>query len=170
VVRLDDVGLAETCFLDALRALRAAYPDQTFWTERDVVYWMQLRIRATAPDGFLVFNDWGLLPGPRRARSADLVIVRNGTVLLAVEFKFEPCKSRADIQAKKLPVIGWSSVADDIRKIEEYVTTGAAPVGWSVCIDEGGRYRAQPRHPGSTMEDWETSYNTHVTLTRYPAE
>jgi hypothetical protein len=162
------VDRAEACFLRALADLRDGYRDHIFWVERDVVCWMQSRIRATAPDGFRVFNDYGLLPGRRRARSADLVILDGHRVLLAAEFKFEPCKARTDIQAKKLPVISWVDVDKDIARIEEFVTTGTTPVAWSVCIDEGGRYRTQTRHPGSRMEDWHTGYGTHVTLTRYP--
>lgn len=164
------IAVAARCFLIALRDLRVGYQDQTFWVERDVVHWMQLRIRESAPEGFRVYNDYGLLPGTRRARSADLVITHEERPLVAVEFKYEPCKSRADIQTKKLPVIGWVDVDKDISRIEEFVTAGAVAVAWSVCIDEGSRYRGQPRHLHSRSEDWETSYSTQVTLTRYPPE
>ena len=163
------VELAEGTFLAVLGSVRDSYRDCTFWVERDVVCWMQLRLRSAAPSGMRVFNDFGLLPGPRRARSADLAIVEDKRVLLAAEFKFEPAASRTDIMANKLPVIGWPDVLKDIERIQEFVATGVTPVAWSVCIDEVGRYRARPRPPYSTVQDWDTRYNTQVTLTRWPS-
>lgn len=141
---LTDTAIAEECFLDGLRDLREGYRDHTFWVERDVVCWMQLRIRGSLPEGFYVFNDYGLLPGPRRSLSADLVISHDTRPLVAIEFKFEPWKARLDIQAKKLPVIGWVDVLKDIGRLEQFVAIGAVEVAWSVCIDEGGRYRPRP--------------------------
>lgn len=159
---------AEWAFLDALAALRSGYRDLTFFVERDVVWWLQLRIRDSLPEGMGVYNDYGIVPGLRRARSADLAIVTDGRVLVAAEFKFEPCASRTDIKGNKLPVIAWVDELNDIARVEEFVTLGVAEIGWSVCIDEGGRYRAKDRPSHSRVEEWDTGYRTEVTLTRWP--
>ena len=164
----DQVERADALFLAALAQLQSEYRQETFWVERDVVYWLQRRLRALAPEGMTVWNDYGILPGPRRALSADLVLAAGERVLLAAEFKYEPAAGRRDIKANKLPVIGWADELKDIERIAQFVAAGAAPVAWAVCIDEGGRYRDRPRPSHSTVRDWDTGYGTQVTFTRSP--
>jgi hypothetical protein len=89
---------------------------------------------------------------------------------VAAGFKYEPAAGRPDIIANKLPVIAWSNVGTDIERIKAFVAAGAVPVAWSVCVDEGGRYRALPRQSPSVVEGWTTGYATQVTLTRWPAQ
>lgn len=161
---------AEQAFLTAIKDLRFQYRELVFWVERDVVAWLQRRLVITLSAEEHVFNDYGMVPGPRRARSADLAVVRDGHVLVAAEFKFEPASSRKDIMANKLPVIGWSGVLKDIDRIQEFVRLGVTPVAWSICIDEGSRYRTRPRPLHSRTEDWDTGYATQVTFTRWPTE
>jgi hypothetical protein len=159
---------AEAVFLAALDELRSRYREHIFWVERDLVHWLQHEIRSTLPAGYRVFNDYGMLPGPRRARSADLAIVDDSGVLLAAEFKFEPASSRTDIMANKLPVIGWADVLKDIDRIEEFVTARVTPVAWAICIDEGGRYRLRSRPSRCNVVEWASDYSTQVTATRWP--
>ena len=143
------------------------YRRQTFWVERDIVCHVQRWITDRLPDGVSVFNDFGLMPGPRRARSADLAICDRDGPLVAVEFKFEPAAARLDIKSNKLPVIAWSDYDKDVDRITEFVSTGAVPVAWAVCVDEGGRYSGRTRQPRSRMEHWDTGYGTQVSLTRF---
>lgn len=89
---------AAQMFEDAIRWLRETYDDRPFFVERDVVYTVQLqlwqRIREHGLDWSL-FNDYPMIPGPRRHLSADLAIRSGGgDVLLAAEFKFEPVHQR----------------------------------------------------------------------------
>ncbi|MDQ2726806.1 MAG: hypothetical protein M3Y91_02845 [Actinomycetota bacterium] len=163
-----ELSAAESVFVSAVATLRKTYRDHTFYVERDVVHYLQILIRNDLPDGFRVFNDYGIVRGPRRARSADIAILVADRVLVAAEFKFEPCARRADIMANKLPVIGWVDELKDIARIEEFVNLGVAAVGFSICIDEGGRYRAKDRPTHSRVEDWDTGYGTQVTVTRWP--
>lgn len=158
---------AEAAFLTALDELAAGYREQPFWVERDVVAWLQRRLTLSVPAGMTVWNDYGILPGPRRALSADLALVTDGPLLVA-EFKFEPCARRADIMPNKLPVIGWIDVGKDIGRVQEFVEAGRAEIGWAICIDEGGRYAARPRLGHSLVRHWDTGYGTEVTMTRWP--
>lgn len=140
---------SEQEFLCALDELRTRYSEQPFWCERDVVCWLQRRLTLSCSGSLRVFNDFGMLPGPRRALSADLAIVDGNEVLLAAEFKYEPAKTRNDIKPNKLPVTGPVDYFRDVARIESFVIAGKTPVAWAIFIDEGGRYRAQERstHP-----------------------
>ena len=165
---MTDPSAAERVFLAAIADLKLSYSDQTFWVERDVVLWLQRRITGMLPTGMTVFNDFGLMPGPRRARSADLAILDGGRVQLAAEFKFEPAASRTDIMANKLPVIGWGDYEKDVERIKEFVGAGVTPLGWAICIDEGGRYAHRLRLPITWVESWSTGRGTQATFTRWP--
>jgi hypothetical protein len=137
---------AASMFEDAIRWLRDTYDDRPYFVERDIVYTVQVRIWAQIRSGRLdwsVFNDYPMLPGPRKSLSADLAI-RSGAddVLLAAEFKFEPDHSRPDLLAHKFPVIGWTDPMKDIARIQEFVSAGKAPVAYAVLIPF--------RHPWST--------------------
>lgn len=161
---------AERCFLEALIELQSAYSECTFFVERDVVWTMQLRLRDRLKPGWRVFNDYGLLPGPRRALSADLVILNsNDELQLAAEFKYEPCRRRTDIQAKKLPVIGWNDVHRDAERLVRFVEESGVPAAYGICVDEGGRYAGRTAPAGAWREHWDTGYETLVTITRYPS-
>ena len=105
-----------------------------------------------------MFNDYPLLPGPRRARSADLVILdATRVVLVAAEFKYEPSHHRAEFAALpgKLPVVFWGTdgVAKDVIRIQEFVETGVAHAAFAIFIDEGRRFRHRPPHPGTAWHD-----------------
>jgi len=156
---------ASALFDEAVTWLRDGYGQFEFWTERDLVWTVQTRLRKVIGQRGLpyeVFNDFPLLPGSRRGRSADLVIrntVRN--VLVAAEFKYEPSHRRAEFGAMlgKLPVVSWGAdgVANDLVRIREFVDTGTARKAFALLIDEGGYFRHRPAQPGTAWQDWEPS-------------
>lgn len=161
----EDTQLASVLFEEALDWLREDYGQFEFWVERDVVWTVQRRLRSLISERslpFEVFNDYPLLPGPRRAFSADLVI-RNASkeVLVAAEFKYEPSHLRTEFVALpgKLPVVFWGSdgVAKDVARIREFVEAGVARAGFAVFIDEGRYFRHRPPHPGAAWRDWDPS-------------
>ncbi len=147
-------------FEDAIDWLRDNYASFGFVVERDVVWTLQKRLKeAIHRDGlsYKVFNDYPMLPGKRRALSADLVIVDpSGNVEVATEFKFEPSHRRRDILPNKLPVVFWGAegVAKDVLRTREFVEQGKAQVAYSVFIDEGGYFRHREPYPGSVWNDW----------------
>lgn len=132
---------------DALLWLRANLTVLVPMCERDVVWSVQRLIarriaREELP--YAIYNDYPVLDGNRRGRSADLVITRTGQaerwpVDLAVEFKYEPDHARAgqDILAPKLPVIGWGDVVKDTERVREMVTAGRARQALAIAIDAG---------------------------------
>lgn len=144
----------------AMQWLREHYSEHRFYLERDVVWTVQSRLQALIDEhriGLRVFNDHPLLPGRRRARSADLALVEaDGSVDLALEFKYEPDHRRDDILEAKLPVVSWGKegVAKDISRIREMIETGSAAVARSYFIDEGGHFRRRAPHPGSEWVHW----------------
>lgn len=150
--------IADQTFVAALDWLRENYRRFTFFVERDVVWTLQLKIRDLLQEAGLavrVFNDYRILPGNRRGLSADLTIVDNdGSVLVAAEFKYEPAHSRTDIPSSKFHVVSWGEVGNDVSRVREFVDKGAATVGHSIFIDEGGAFRHHPPHKGSTWFPW----------------
>jgi hypothetical protein len=159
-----DEGLAVAVglFEEVIAWLQDHYSEFEFWVERDLVWTVQSHLGQVIKERGLpysVINDYPMLPGIGRARSADLVI-RNAdkAVLVAVEFKYEPAHGRADLLPAKLPVVFWGNhgVAKDIERIREFVEQGAARVAFAVFIDEGGYFRHRPAHPGAEWRDWPT--------------
>lgn len=158
-----DVSLTErsdTMFLSALDWLRDNYDSFTFFTERDIVWTLQLKCRELVQRGALpvrIFNDYGVLPGTRRSRSVDLAFTdTRNSVLVAVEFKYEPAHSRSDIPRSKFPVVFWGNdgVGKDVARIREIVSEGAAAIAHSIFIDEGGAFRHRDAHAGSAWLSW----------------
>ena len=155
----------EQVFLDSLRWLKEHYGDFRFFVERDVVWTIQEDLRARlAREGMphLVFNDFPMLKGNRRALSTDIALVSpQADVVLAAEFKYEPdhCRggNRAEIWPTKLQptIVFWDAegVLKDVHRIHEFVDQGRTPVEYSV-FDEGGCFRHRPAHPGTEWQDW----------------
>jgi hypothetical protein len=154
---------AAMLFEEAIAWLREHYDQFEFWVERDLVWTVQSRLRQMIAGRHLpygVFNDYPLLAGARRARSADLAIRHaDGTVLVAVEFKYEPSHRRAEILPGKLPVVDWGveGVAKDIVRIREFVEQGAARTAMAIFVDEGRCFRHRPAHSCSVWRDWAPS-------------
>jgi hypothetical protein len=159
------VCAASALFEESVAWLQQHYGEFEFWVERDLVWTVQGRLRELISERGLpwtVFNDYPLLPGSRRARSADLVIRDAASgVLIAAEFKYEPSHHRAEFRALpgKLPVVFWGmdGVAKDLAQIHEFVDVGAAFAAFVVFIDEGRHFRHRPAHAGAEWRDWETA-------------
>jgi len=153
----------ETCSLRSLP--HAHYWEFEFWIERDLVWTVQTRLRKLISDRGLpwtVFNDYPLLPGTWRARSADVVIRDMGKeVLVAAELKYEPSHHRAEFRALpgKLPVVFWGmdGVAKDVARVREFVDAGSARTAFAVFIDEGRHFRQRPAHPDAEWRDWDAA-------------
>lgn len=144
-----------------LRWLQSRYSDFRFFSERDIVWTVQLRLLATVEESGLpyrVFNDHTI----RRRIRADLVILDGDSVEVAAEFKYEPSHGRdvdlgGDIWSSKFPVVLWTgegSVEKDVQRVRDYVRCGNAKAAYSVFIDEGGNFRQRKPHPGSKWMDW----------------
>jgi hypothetical protein len=170
LVRFNGVVDAETSsawalFEEVVDWLQINYGRFEFWVERDLVWTLQTRLRAVISERglpFSVLNDYGMLRGPRRSLSADLV-VRNvaGHVLVAAEFKYEPSHLRPEFRSQpgKLPVVFWGAdgVAKDVARIQQFVEAGAARAAFAMFIDEGRYFRARTPHLGSAWKDWNTA-------------
>lgn len=148
-------------FEETMAWLEDHYDEYEFWVERDIVWTVQSRLRQTIRDRSLpyeIFNDYPILPGARRARSADLVIRDSDkTVLVAAEFKYEPSHRRTEFLAQpgKLPVVFWGDdgVARDISRIREFVEQGGVRSAFAAFIDEARHFRHRPPHANSTWRD-----------------
>lgn len=158
---------AAELFEDAMAWLQEHYGEFRFFAERDVVGTVQKQIIREIEGNNLpyrVFNEFPIVPGTRRSKSADLVIL-NGreSVEVAIEFKYEPSPSRksdrgGDIWHSKIesPVVSWPGVVKDIERVRKYVEQDRADIAYAVLIDEGGRryrYHRQPP-PGGEWRDW----------------
>jgi hypothetical protein len=150
---------------EAVDWLRENYHQFEFWVERDLVCTVQTHLRTIISERrlpFRVLSDYGMLPGPRRSLSADLVILDvTGPVLVAAEFKYEPSHLRPEFRSQlgKLPVVLWGAdgVAKDVARIRQFVEPGATRAAFAMFLDEGRHFRARPPHPGSAWRDWDSS-------------
>ena len=159
---------ATELFKDAIAWLRKHYADYRFYYERDIVWTVQTQIsRKIAQEGlpYRVFNDFPIMPGNRRAVTADLAIVAfDHSVEVAAEFKYEPSHNRradrgGDIWPSKLnpSVVLWNgegSVEKDIQRVQDFVKQGKSNMAYSVFIDEGGHFRDRKAPQGSKWLDW----------------
>ena len=86
---------------------------------------------------------------------ADLAILgADGSVLVAVEFKYEP---KHDGAMASDDVVQWPEVEADIRKVQRYVGEGGVGVAYAILIDADGRWREKRSNPpeGSKWGDWD---------------
>ena len=151
-----------TLFEEAIAWLRESYWSRPFFTERDIVWTVQLRLLEqirTRSLPFTVHNDYPIadVTSKARRRNADLVILsQSGGVSLVAEFKYEPSHQRTDILRSKLPVVFWGKdgVGKDVARVQEFVDSGIADNGYSLLIDEGSYFRHRSPHPGSEWIDW----------------
>ena len=86
--------------------------------------------------------------------SGDLVLLPLASPLpvSVAEFKFEPSHQRTDIDRKKLPVVGWHGVVEDVARILRWVDGGLAAEGMAIFIDEGDF--AHARRPPLYDSSW----------------
>jgi hypothetical protein len=137
---IDSEG-ADALFRDAIDWLGAHYGSQVFYFERDIAYTLQSHLVARVAAErlpFRVYNDYPIIPGQYRSLSADLALVSTSKdVLLAAEFRYEPCHRRLDLLKTKLPVTIWADLVKDTKRVRQFVIEGRAKVAYAVCIDEG---------------------------------
>lgn len=156
-----DAARADSLFLGSLEWLAHAYSCREFFVERDVVYSLQqdLRDRLAADGrGWRVYNDYPMINGPRRAFSADLAVISpTRAVVLAAEFKFEPCRRRDDVLAAKLPVTVWADILKDVDRVETFVRGGYATIAYAILVDEDRRYAARDTSRFSQTQQWDAN-------------
>ena len=185
------IGAADL-FEQAMAWLRENYGTFRFFTERDAVWTVQRHIQ-TLSDAHRCFHGYPLLPGQGfGAICADLAIQpmpvppatkdttgrwrQSPPVEVAVEFKYEPAHSRGfdpsndvtDIWPTKFPIINWTSVEEDIRRIREFVAKGRAKVAYAILVDEGGYFRRRASSLHGTWVDWANGPSVHWTRVEAP--
>ena len=167
-------------FEQTMQWLRDHYAEFRFFTERDLVWTVQRHLTDVIEHSglpFRVFNDYPMLPGSHRSRSADLVLVSapvtpptlsakgkwsaSAPVALAVEFKYEPAHARDDIWRTKLPVVGWDGIQHDIKRLHEFVEYERASDAYAIFVDEGGAFRRRPPIPPGAWRDWGNGAAVH---------
>ena len=154
---------ATDLFEDVMEWLREHYSEYRFFTERDVVWTVQMEIgRVIRAEGlpYHVFNDYRVAPRVR----ADLVITDpNARIEVAAEFKYEPSHNRkvrlgGDIMDGKFPVVFWNdpsgSVGKDVVRVRDFVRNGWAQSGYSVFVDEGSYFSWREPFEGAKWLDW----------------
>lgn len=149
---------ATELFENAITWLQGCYADFRFFTERDIVWTVQLHIyREIEKQGlpYRVFNDHTILP---RIRS-DLAILKGDSIEVAAEFKYEPDHNRradrgGDIWQSKFPVAVWAEVKNDIHRVHNFVELGKSKAAYSILIDEGGHFHWHDAPPRSEWIDW----------------
>src|SRR5688572_18986663 len=141
-----DMELAEVLFRQAIEWLGASYGSHVFYFERDIVYTLQAHLTERVSAEHLpvrVYNDYPMIAGPRRSLSADLAMVSpTDEVLVAAEFKYEPCHRRLDLLKTKLPLTVWAEIVHDTERAQQFVQERKTRVAYAICIDEGN-YLAQ---------------------------
>ena len=134
------------------------YQSFTFFQERDLVWTLQTRLTSALKEHRLryrVFSEHPMLPGQRRSISTDLAIVDfHDRVQVAAEFKYEPAHARSDILPQKFPVVQWSDVSKDVRRIRDYVKNGIAATAYAIFIDEAGHFQNHEPPKGSRWIAW----------------
>ena len=150
---------AAELFESAMHWLRDHYTDYRFFTERDIVWTVQLRLLAEIESRglpFRVVQEYTILPNVR----TDMVIMERDAVAVAAEFKYEPDSGRSsnrggDIWHSKFPVIDpWSEAEKAVERAQSYVTQGRAGAAYAIVIDEGGRHNWRPTPDGCQWRDW----------------
>ena len=142
-----------------------------YFTERDIVLTVQQSLNRTIEERRLpykVFNDYPMIPGPRRSLCADLVIMnkdedendKNTRVEIAVEFKYEPDHHRIDLLKSKFKptVIFWKEgVGKDIMRVNDFVNRGKSKEGCFILVDEGkyfyDRYKSKNESYNNCWEE-----------------
>jgi hypothetical protein len=95
------------------------------------------RVQSEHP-AYRIYNDYPMIAVLRRSLSAGLAIVSSSNeVLLAAEFRYEPCHRRLDLLQNKLPVTVWTEIKKDTMRAVEFVSLNKTKVAYAVCLDEG---------------------------------
>jgi hypothetical protein len=143
---------------EAIFWLLDSYQSFIFFQERDLVWTLQTRLTSALKQHRLryrVFSEQPMLPGQRRSISTDLAIVDfHDRVQVAAEFKYEPSHTRSDILPQKFPVVQWSDVSKDVRRVRDYLKNGIAATAYAIFIDEAGHFQNHEPPKGSRWIAW----------------
>ena len=153
-------------FENAMDWLRRHYAEYRFFTQRDIVWTLQLHIMQKIQEADLpyrVFHNHTVAKGNR----ADLAILNPDLdVEVAIELQYEPSHARSSIRSNgdiwfskfQQEVVFWDdksgSVKKDVQQIVNYIENGHAKAAYLIFIDEGGHHRHRNPHPGSEWRDW----------------
>lgn len=159
-------------FYKCMDCIQKSYSANQFYCERDLVWTVQKMIAKKINDDKLpykVFNDYPIEKGVHRSKSVDLSIVNIrcedravaegiDKAELVIEFKYEPSIMRKkEICIHKLPVVMWSDVKKDIKRVKSFVENGRSKAAISVFIDEYSRNnKPQKQLLGSEWIKWES--------------
>lgn len=171
---------ATELFKSALHYLEKNYFKYTFFTERDLVWTIQNHINKLISEKELplvVVSEYVLTKGQR----VDLVIMNKTSerlyrwepVELAIELKYEPDKERRgiDIPKGKFPVTEWVAIEKDFKKMSGFCSENMAKCGYTLLIDEGGRYyEKRDKYDLPPFNEWrEIDNNYYFLISRFPS-
>ena len=163
---------AKKLFEQALEWFRSNYGNYEFFTERDVVWVIQQKLREMIAKNLLsfeVYNDFPIVKARRRSLTTDLAILnKQNEVELAIEFKYEPDHQRGvginkNIWPSKLSpsVVFWGKegVKKDVERARQYVDQKKAKLAITIFIDEGCLFRHREPHQNTKWVDWNCGKN-----------
>jgi hypothetical protein len=139
---------APQLFEDTIFWLKENYKHFRFFTERDIVWTVQLQLLEEIEKQHLLLEVFDNQKMQNRTQ-VDLAIIvqNNGSIPLVAEFKYEPDHSRVDISRGKLTPskVFWDSqrnhgVVQDYERIVNLVDSGLSEAGYVLFIDEGGHH------------------------------
>lgn len=150
-------------FLDILEWLPRTYSSHRFFLQRDVAWTVQKRlldrICPWAPRYRVIHNF--KVPGDA-GKQVDLALLGpNGTIELALKFRFEP---RQHLAPGKCPVVEWPNVVGDIERVQRLATKQHVRNACSLFIDESGDFKKKPTPPGSRWEEWDIGRGGRVSV------
>jgi len=132
-------------FEDSLDWLNQHYKEYRFFTERDIVWTVQVHLMdaiANSLPSHQVHCNYPVLADQCKCLADVAVLDNTDTVPLAAEFKYEPDQSRDDTLPSKSPVVLWKEgVCQDVARGQRYGANHAAEAVVSVFIDEGSCFR-----------------------------
>jgi hypothetical protein len=181
-------------FEQSLDWLRDNYADLILRNESDLVtqLWLYLRREAAALDPPLRIDYERTIKCSLGTLKCDIVIMSpQGKNLVGGEFKFEPCRTRNDIEDRSirfsrkkkithLKHILYGTKDNDFRpdflKLEKCVEEGLIDVGYAVFVDEGSCHHGtvdEDTFPyGAKWTRWGVrtpgGYNTSILMARFP--
>jgi hypothetical protein len=145
---------AAKLYEDTVNWLLHNYSAHRFFTERDIVWTIQLHLLQEIERRRLYLQVFDNHKMPNKIQ-VDLVLVEpsNSSALVVAELKYEPDHARVDISPGKLhpSKVFWDSpnsgVVQDISRIETLIDGGLSEAGYVTLIDEGGHHswREEPR-------------------------
>ena len=148
---------------DAVAWLRRHYRDQRFYCERDVEAVLQRRMVDLISEQRLV----GLrvrrnrqVHGTSVSKQVDLAVEdATGSVVLAMEIKYEPAPTRPDLARadgrRPEPVTFWSEIRKDFESVQALVADGAVRDAMAILVDEGGRLSESAAPASGAWETWD---------------